>query len=140
MGYFYKKYRKEIEQNWDFDKIEKEALSNCYFDDDGNIVASCFLGTVFAIAPSGKYWTWWASSNVDIREQIRDNAFMEAFSDVFESKNMYITGGEGDPCDLFAQFTIELDDVEELGAQFIAQEDFEKYLVLKQEELYDTEV
>lgn len=133
MGYFYNKYLKEIENDWYWDKIKKESLSNCYIDEEDNIVASCLLGSVFSLYPSGKYWTWWACSNVDVREQIKDRAFWDALNEVFENHGYWIASGEGDPCDLFAQFIVDIDEVEKLSCIFTVQEDFEKYEKLLEE-------
>src|SRR3989304_7100945 len=127
MGYFFNKYVKEIENEYYWDKLKNEALSNCHVDEDNHIVASCLLGSVFSLYPSGKYWTCFACGNVDTREQIKDSAFSEALGEVFEKHGYYITSGEGDPCDVFAQFCVELDEVKELGCIFVTSEDHERY-------------
>jgi len=59
------------------------------------------LGTCFSLAPSGKYYTPFANSNVDVKDVILDAAWYDALDDVAESHDMYITSGEGDPCDIF---------------------------------------
>lgn len=80
-----RKYTKEI-KSWNWKEIEKE---------------SCFLGTVFSIMPSGKYYMPWANSNVTESEAYRDEVFMEVLEEIAHKHGGYIEAGEGDPCDLF---------------------------------------
>jgi hypothetical protein len=61
-----------------------------------------FLGTVFALYPSGKYYMPWACSNVTEREAAEDEAFREQLEAEAEKRGLYIANGEGDPCDVFA--------------------------------------
>jgi hypothetical protein len=78
-----------------------------------------FLGTVFALYPSGKYYTPWACSNLDpcedcggkgcdecggigSREAHEDETFRETLEAEAEERGLWIAGGEGDPCDIFA--------------------------------------
>jgi hypothetical protein len=57
------KYRKEI-GNWNWDKIVADAKDNPREDFDGNRAGYFFLGTVFGLTPSGKFYTPFACSNV----------------------------------------------------------------------------
>jgi hypothetical protein len=43
----------------------KHGILSSYQDDDLNMVESIFLGTVFSLTPSGKFYTPFANSNVD---------------------------------------------------------------------------
>jgi hypothetical protein len=70
---------------------------------------SVYLGTVFALYPSGKYYMPWACSNVTEEEADSDEEWREAVEVEFEKHGMFLTAGEGDPCDLFA---MECRDVE----------------------------
>lgn len=87
-----------------------------YEDMEGNIVESVFLGSVFSIYPSGKYYTPWANSNVEVcnrckgkgcdfcgylgsREAFEDELFTEFLEEYAD--NCWIESGEGDPCDIF---------------------------------------
>lgn len=111
--------------------IAKDAVavrSEWYEDEEadceGNRFAREFLGTVMALYPSGKYYTPWASSNVEpcprckgegtltqdacdfchglgSREALEDQAFSEALEAVAEKNGCWIESGEGDPCDVF---------------------------------------
>ena len=58
-------YRKEIE-SWKWDAIiaDAEISAEPGEDDDGQMIGRTFLGTVFGLYPSGKYYTPWASGNV----------------------------------------------------------------------------
>jgi hypothetical protein len=62
---------------------------------------SVYLGTVFSLVPSGKYYMPWACSNVTEAEAELDQEWYEAVEEQFEAYNMWLEGGE-DPCDLFA--------------------------------------
>lgn len=104
-------YTGQIEtQDFDWPQIQLDCEDNAEFDpDSGQNIGICFLGTVFAIMPSGKYWTVWASGNVDRLEQIKDSAYTEALSAVAEQYGLSIESGEGNPCDLFAILAVESD-------------------------------
>jgi hypothetical protein len=99
-------YKAQI-QAWDWEKIEAHAEET--EDIEGNRVRSAFLGTVFALTPSGKFYTPWARSNVTVSEARKDEKWFEALEAIAEKRGAYITGGEGDPCDLFAVWPIEED-------------------------------
>ena len=97
------------------------------FDDmEGNKVQSVFLGTVFDLMPSGKYYLPFACSNVEpcprckgtgkhsiyrqscdlcqgmgSREVLEDELMNEALERVAEGYGWFIESSEGDPCDLF---------------------------------------
>jgi len=96
------KFYQEI-KSWDWDGIKADAENNPQPDgEDGNTVKCTFLGTVFALVPSGKYYTCFANSNVEEDEAEKDEAWFEALDMIAAEHDMYIFNGEGDPCDLFA--------------------------------------
>ena len=70
----YHRYREEI-SDWNWEGIKKDALTNCYVDeyelkyDEPYIIASTFIGTVFALYPSGKYYMPW-TTNQTVRDVI----------------------------------------------------------------------
>ena len=118
----YLRYKEEIE-SWDWSAIRKSAIENCIVDEyelqfELQVIASCWLGTVFAIMPSGKYYMPW-TTNQTAKDVIRDSAYWQALEEVSEANGMYITNGEGDPCDLFAQFCIDETDYETLKDDII---------------------
>jgi len=124
----YLRYKEEIE-SWNWQGIKKDAMTNCFYDsynNDNCIVASTFLGTVFALYPSGKYYMPW-TTNQTAKDVIKDEQFSQALEEVAESNDMYITCGEGDPCDIMAQFVIHFDEYKELEDQiiFVTNEDHE---------------
>ena len=107
------KYRKEI-KGWNWEGIKNDILKNSNDPDivevdeyDGTKRASTFLGTVFNIMPSGKYYMPWACSNVTAREAYRDEVFSEVLEAIAGQHGMYLFSGEGDPCDIFAGMVIE---------------------------------
>ena len=69
-----------------------------------------FLGTVFQLYPSGKYYMPWACSNVTEEEAEQDEEWREAVEAALDEHGMYLTSGEGDPCDVFASESRWLDD------------------------------
>ena len=101
----YEDYRAEIE-SWNWESIKQNAISNLQEDMEGNNIGVEFLGTVFNLAPSGKYYTFWTSNQTE-EDVTKDELFYEALDDVAESHGMFIEGGEGDPCDIFASIAIE---------------------------------
>ena len=60
-----------------------------------------YIGTVFSLCPSGKYYTPFANSNVDIMEATKDMYFYETLERLLNDKEYWLQSGEGDPCDLF---------------------------------------
>lgn len=110
----YEQYKAEIE-SWDWGNIKNDAITearhseatdNAERTDDGDLIGFSFLGTVFALAPSGKYYTFWTTNQTE-EDETEDEKFYQALNDVAEANGMYIENGEGDPCDIFASITIE---------------------------------
>lgn len=77
-------------------------------DTEGSPVASAFVGTVFNLTPSGKYYTPWANSNVTVAEARADERYWEAFDRVCDKYGLVRESGEGDPCDVFVGRTVEV--------------------------------
>jgi hypothetical protein len=69
-----------------------------------------YIGTVFSLSPSGKYYMPWACSNVTEEEALQDEEWRDALEFALGEYDLWITCGEGDPCDLFVG---ECRDVEE---------------------------
>ena len=59
-----------------------------------------FVGTVFSLAPFGKYYTPWACSNVIMDEFEKDQEYWDAQDAEAEKRGLYVISGEGDPCDI----------------------------------------
>ena len=129
--------KREIEKNarelihWGLSDLNSPG-TEAYEDMDGNLVESVFLGTVFGIMPSGKYYTPWANSNVDAcprcggggmskldrgicsycdglgsRDVYEDQLMVEALERFAERAGCYVESGEGDPCDIFMNRVVE---------------------------------
>lgn len=104
----HQRYKEEI-RGWDWEAIKTEAEGNAQErmfpcvgrSDDEEYRGMIFLGTVFALSPSGKYYMPW-TTNQTVRDEIRDSAFYSALDDIAEEHGMWIESGEGDPCDIFA--------------------------------------
>ena len=111
----YDNYVKSIEADYNWEVILQYCEDNYAnaakeygqeeIDDWGEFsmsAKSTFLGTVFALCPSGKYYTPWANSNVDYDEAILDACWYDAMDEVFEKHGFYVSSGEGSSTDLFA--------------------------------------
>lgn len=92
-------YVPRVREALDWGKIRKDWAENRE-ERDGDIICSSYMGTVFQIMPSGKFWTIWAASNVTAREQIMDTAFNCAMEQVSSEAGCWIENSENDPCDL----------------------------------------
>ena len=92
--------------------------------DEWTIERSAFLGTVFSLYPSGKYYTPFACSNIEpctrckgdgsigkeecptchgvgSEEAYKDEQFREQLELEASEMGLYVREGEGDPCDIF---------------------------------------
>lgn len=97
---------------WDWTEIKSNAQSNVTIDpyDGKGLYGTSYLGSVFAIMPSGKYYTAYARLNVTKRETRLDEIYFEALEHIASEYGLWIESGEGDPCDLFACCQIEQND------------------------------
>lgn len=59
-----------------------------------------WIGTVFALTPSGKYYTAWACGNVSPSEVRQDEQWFACLAREAEAHGYWIERGE-DPCDIF---------------------------------------
>lgn len=82
-------------------------LADVQEDRERNKVKRVFLGTVFALLPSGKFYTPWACSNVTEDEARKDQEYIERLEVELEEIGCFLESGEGDPCDLFAVKVLE---------------------------------
>lgn len=109
------KLGREYAEGFRWGAILQEIEDNKYRDhysccSDGELRGTCFIGTVFSIMPSGKYYTPWACSNVTELEALHDEGFTSALEEVAGEYGLYLESGEGDPCDLFFGKTFEEDE------------------------------
>jgi hypothetical protein len=93
-------YIKDIENSFDWDTLARE----CRYDGE------VFLGTVFAIFPSGKYSNYLTCptcdgegckdcGNIGSVEAMMDEVYSDALDTVANNHGLYVTSGE-DPCDI----------------------------------------
>ena len=128
------KYKRQLKNEFNWESIKHEALNNPqenYLNDF--IVGTVFLGTVFSMCPSGKYYLPFACSNVNncpickglgyckgdpyntcsrcqgvgSHEAYQDIEWYAALDEIAEKYNGYIAHGEGDPCDIFFEIFIK---------------------------------
>jgi hypothetical protein len=92
--------------DWAALKAEIEA-SDVIEDECGNEVKSVYLGSVFSLSPSGKYYTPFASSNVTEAEAEKDEAWYEELEETASSHGLFIESGIGDPTDIIVSKLVE---------------------------------
>lgn len=66
----------------------------------GDSYQSFFIGTVFSIFPSGKYYMPWTTNQTEEDVEL-DAEFKELVEEWLGERNMWLESGEGNPCDLF---------------------------------------
>jgi len=108
----------------------------CVSWQDDAMIASLYLGTVFALTPSGKYYTPYANSNVEdcprchgtgqtasgkectwccglgSREAWLDQLWQEEIDRIADRFGLFVFGGEGDPCDIFIGMSADVSNEE----------------------------
>lgn len=85
-----RRYCEKIEA-WDWDRLAQSCLDNLSEQEDGSIVGRARLGSATEILPSGKIYTQW-TTNQDVRDVIRDQAFLRALESVAEDHGFYVEG------------------------------------------------
>lgn len=76
-------------------------------DECGNRVKSVYLGSVFSLSPSGKYYTPFACSNVTEKEAEEDEAWYEELEETAQEHGLFIESGQGDPTDIIVSKVVE---------------------------------
>jgi len=66
-----------------------------------SVCASVFLGTVFGLTPSGKYYMPWTTNQTE-EDVENDAAWYEELEAELDKYDLSLENGEGDPRDLFA--------------------------------------
>ena len=61
---------------------------------------SYYLGSVFSVTPSGKYYVPFASGNVSVKEAAIDEMWGEEFRKILEEEDCWDEAGQGDSCDI----------------------------------------
>lgn len=93
------KYLSQLQNEYDLNDLKENAEAVIGYD--GENLLSYYLGTVFSLTPSGKYYTPWACSNVEEEEAEEDAEYFEAWEEFLSGTGASLESGEGDPCDLF---------------------------------------
>lgn len=109
-------YTAQIENDFDWDDIKescKDSIDEYNEADYGDFIGRDYLGTVFSLMPSGKYYAAWTSNQSSYNEFI-DSAYSEALNKVADKHGLFVENGENDPCDLFACLVVAYDDTEEV--------------------------
>jgi hypothetical protein len=79
---------------------------------------STYLGSVFSLTPSGKYYMPWACSNVTEEEARQDEEWWEKMEVYGENHGIFFSGGEGDPTDIIATTCYTRDELIEKAIEY----------------------
>ena len=90
-------YAEEISNQWDWLEMQKHLEINTHEEYTEGVY---YLGTVFNLFPSGKYYMPWCT-NFSLEEASEDEKYREALEKIAQSFDGYIENGEGDPCDVY---------------------------------------
>lgn len=91
-------YKKQI-ADWNWDQLRKDAANNIHEDYDGERRAETYLGSILCLAPSGKCYAPW-TTNQTRSDVVKDGCFFDALDCIALASGMYVTGSEGDGCDI----------------------------------------
>jgi hypothetical protein len=105
----------EMEQIFNLQEIRKLLDSEEWEDDRFNDCQkrTIYIGSVFALLPSGKYYMPWACSNVTEEEADKDADWYTRAESELATIRCFMESGEGDPCDLFVGENRDMSFVEE---------------------------
>lgn len=104
---FYTKLQEEYSPSV-FEEMKENAER--VTDGEGNHILSYYLGTVFSLTPSGKYYQSFACGNVSEEEAEEDTEWYDAMETLCLENGANLEAGEGDPCDLFIVWYLGEDD------------------------------
>jgi len=74
---------------------------------EGENVESCYIGTVFNIMPSGKYYTGW-TSNQNWVDVVKDTYFRQKLEEKLNDLGFWLESGEGSSTDMFACRSLQI--------------------------------
>jgi len=106
---------------FDWDSLVSDAKANAE-EEDGQMIGQAFIGTVFDVMPSGKFYMPWAHGNVTPWEAAQDEVFREHLEAEASERGGSIEGGEGDPCDLFFVMSFQIEDTDDVTDTSAADE------------------
>lgn len=93
---------KKSDLNWDSIRAELDSMDwEDREDGFGEQERRVYIGSVFGIMPSGKYYMPWACSNVTEEEANADEEYRELIEEEASARGLWLDSGEGDPCDIF---------------------------------------
>lgn len=79
-------------------KLSQKEWEVC--GDDYYIVRRLWIGTVFGVMPSGKYYMPW-TTNQNQKDEQADGSFLERLEGMLNRAGCGLENGEGDPCDMY---------------------------------------
>lgn len=90
-------YLEEIRE-WDWDGIQADALEN-----EGQV----WLGSIYSLTPSGKFYTAWVTGDLTEKEADMDEMWWDALETVAEEYGMSVSSGEYEPDHVYAFTDVE---------------------------------
>jgi hypothetical protein len=104
-------YREQINAEYNWDKIKEQIDAAEPQEDEFLFDADCyykciFIGTVFNMTPSGKFYVPFARSNVTDKEGLKDEIWRETMEEILEEHDLYMMNGEGCSTDIFFCYNI----------------------------------
>ena len=100
-------YEREV-RSWDWDGMKNDAVLTQ--DEEGNFILCAYLGDMVSLAPSHKYYTPFACSNVTPEGAEADENFWDAVESVADEYGAWIEYGMGDGLDVHICWEPEVDD------------------------------
>ena len=76
-----------------------------HIEDRVIVIASLYIGSVFALDPCGRYHHLLSPNGYTSR----CGAFWESLERQLEQRGLWLESGEGDPCDQFARMAFDLE-------------------------------
>lgn len=94
----YENYKSLLRDDINFAVFSAICDENLEWDKEQDcFVGRAWLGTVFALTPSGKVYAPW-TTNQTRSDVIKDEAWWDALNDLADENNLYVTGDSGDIC------------------------------------------
>lgn len=79
--------------------------------DQGMVKRGIYLGSMFSITPSGKFYTPWANSNVSLKEAAIDELWQEFMEENLRMNDLSLEYGESDGTDMFLYRYYNIEDI-----------------------------
>lgn len=127
--YFYEKFGIQLQDMLNMaEDIDSEPICEDWeLASNGMVKRGIYLGSMFSITPSGKFYTPWTNSNVSVKEAAIDELWQEFMEENLRTHNLSLEYGEADNTDMFLYRYYNIEDIpkDELYEAGIIDEDQE---------------